>query len=67
MRWPWKQEHPDGGERARADEALERTSQRLEETRRRDEDGYRLAEVIREMRRVNHLAEAIAHALEEGR
>ncbi|MCP9947290.1 DUF7620 family protein [Actinomadura madurae] len=67
MRWPWKQTHPDDGEQARADEALERTSEGLAETRRRDEAGYRLAERIRAMRERNHLAEAIEKALGEGR
>lgn len=66
MRWPWQQ-HPDDGERARADEALERATERLEETRRRDEAGHRLAARIRTMRDRNHLAEAIERALGEGR
>lgn len=67
MRWPWKQAHPDDGEQARADEALERATERLEATRRRDEAGHRLAERIRAMRERNHLAEAIENALGEGR
>ncbi len=67
MRWPWKHEHPDDGEQARADEALERASERLAESRRRDEAGHRLAERIRAMRERNHLAEAIERALKEGR
>ncbi|NEA22597.1 DUF7620 family protein [Actinomadura bangladeshensis] len=67
MRWPWNQPHPDDGEQARAEAALERTSERLEETRRRDEAGHRLAEKIRAMRERNHLAEAIERALGEGR
>ncbi|MBO2461198.1 DUF7620 family protein [Actinomadura violacea] len=66
MRWPWKQ-RPDEGERSRADEALERTAERLEETRRRDEAGHRLAERIRDIRQRNHLSEAIERAFEEGR
>ncbi|WP_242890827.1 DUF7620 family protein [Actinomadura litoris] len=66
MRWPW-QRQPDETERARAELALERTSERLEETRRRDEAGHRLAERIRQMRQRNHLSDAISRAFEEGR
>jgi hypothetical protein len=65
MRWPrWRRDEQG---HARADRALVSTERKLAETRRRDEAGERLADRIRVMRAHNHLAEAIAHALREGR
>lgn len=67
MRW-WRRNRRDEQEgHARADRALRRADAAYEATRRRDEQGRRLADRIREMRERNHLAEAIEHALREGR
>ena len=66
MKW-FRRRPPDTAGHDRADEALERTAERLQETLRRDEVGHRLARRIREMRERNHLAEAIERALREGR
>lgn len=65
MKWPrWKRDEQG---HARADEAAATTERKLAESRRKDADGERLADRIREMRERNHLAEAIADALREGR
>lgn len=64
MRWPWR--HRDDGAHERADEALRRTSRRREEQEERDEAFLPVADRIREMRRRNHLAEAVEQALRGG-
>jgi hypothetical protein len=65
MRWPWDRGDQAEKER-RAERALKETQERVKETRQRDARGRRLAETIREMRRRNHLAEAVERALRGG-
>lgn len=65
MRWPWR--HRDEAGHDRAEEALRKTAERRAEQRHRDEGFLPVADRIREMRRRNHLAEAVEAALREGR
>lgn len=66
MRWPWRNRNDGAHEHERADEALRRTSRRRAEQEERDEAFLPVADRIREMRRRNHLAEAVEQALRGG-
>lgn len=69
MRWRRLRSGSDGDQagHARADAAIRRADAQLEDSRRKEAAASRLARRIREMRKANHLAEAIEKALEEGR
>lgn len=64
----WRRRHTGRDERERrAEQALQETRERAEDTRQRDARARRLAETIRAMRERNHLAEAVEAALRRGR
>lgn len=67
MRVPWRRRRTDGERRSEADEALEISKRQREHARERRHEFERLASRMREIRKVNHLAEAFDRAFGEGR
>ncbi|MFI0484896.1 hypothetical protein [Actinomadura sp. 9N215] len=66
MRVPWRR-RANGDRRSAADEALEISKRQREHARERRHEFEHLTHRIREIRKVNHLAEAFDRAFGEGR
>lgn len=67
MRLPWRRRREDATGRSAADDALEFSERQHEQARRRRYEFERVARRMRELREVNHLAEAFEQAFREGR